>query len=373
MRKTLLFWALICVASFPVIAAAAGNFVPLAPIPGLTEGAIADTAGLATFFNNLYKYLIGLSAAIAVVMIIWGGLEYSTQDSISKKSNGKQRIYQAILGLVLVLAPVLVFSVINPSILNLSINLEPLKTATGTTTPVGGGGPSSGPGIPLSGGRSATRISGWWCYELQAGGYWCAATEDACGNHLVGGAVQSGGNPDPEAQEGTSCTKSTGAIATSCNVTGAAGVLQVATCASLQEAKTWGSDCTSGALSVSETENRSNGVITYTATCSEQRNYVFIYTKPLISLTVNAVQPLSSTPTNPNNGSQVMQFADICRSANLQTCISDSPNISLSVPCNLTGANAATSWKCYNEKLICKDASFVNTYCASSPSWAPFQ
>ena len=84
--------------------------------------------GLATFFNNLYKYLIGLAAALAVIMIIWGGLEYSTQDSISKKSDGKQRIYDAIFGLVLVLSPVLVFSIINPSILNLSLNLKPLDT-----------------------------------------------------------------------------------------------------------------------------------------------------------------------------------------------------------------------------------------------------
>ena len=86
------------------------------------------SAGLATFFNNLYKYLIGLAAALAVIMIIWGGLEYSTQDSISKKSDGKQRIYDAIFGLVLVLSPVLVFSIINPSILNLSLNLQPLDT-----------------------------------------------------------------------------------------------------------------------------------------------------------------------------------------------------------------------------------------------------
>ncbi len=108
----------------------AQGFVPLASIPGLTD--IQPSAGgLATFFNNLYKYLIGLAAALAVIMIIWGGLEYSTQDSISKKSDGKQRIYDAIFGLVLVLSPVLVFSIINPSILNLSLNLPPLDTKSG--------------------------------------------------------------------------------------------------------------------------------------------------------------------------------------------------------------------------------------------------
>lgn len=107
----------------------AQGFVPLAGIPGLTaEGVNTTASGLPAFFNNLYKYLIGLAAALAVIEIIWGGLEYSTQDSPGGKSGGKERIYQAIFGLVLVLSPVLVFSIINPSILNLSLNLPPLET-----------------------------------------------------------------------------------------------------------------------------------------------------------------------------------------------------------------------------------------------------
>lgn len=110
--------------------ASAQGFVPLAPIPGLTEGGAADSKNLADFFNNLYKYLIGLAAVLAIIEIIWGGLEISTQDSVSKQQDGKERIRQAIFGLVLVLSPVLVFSIINPSILNLSLNLESLDLVT---------------------------------------------------------------------------------------------------------------------------------------------------------------------------------------------------------------------------------------------------
>lgn len=110
--------------------ASAQGFVPLAPIPGLTEGGAANSSNLAEFFNNLYKYLIGLAAVLAVIEIIWGGLEISTQDSVSKQQDGKERIRQAIFGLVLVLSPVLVFSIINPSILNLSLNLQKLDLAT---------------------------------------------------------------------------------------------------------------------------------------------------------------------------------------------------------------------------------------------------
>ena len=130
MKKIILFSIPLLLFGFAPHVLAQG-FVPLAGIPGLTLGVDTTSGGLATFFNNLYKYLIGLAAALAVIMIIWGGLEYSTQDSISKKSDGKQRIYDAIFGLVLVLSPVLVFSIINPSILNLSLNLQKLDTKSG--------------------------------------------------------------------------------------------------------------------------------------------------------------------------------------------------------------------------------------------------
>ena len=131
----------------------AQGFVPLAEIPGLTDPTTANTKGFADFFNNLYKYLIGAAATLAAIMIIWGGLEYSTQDSVSKKSDGKQRIYDAIFGLILVLSPVLVFSIINPSILNLSINLPALDTAvisTGTENEKGNAGSSSSVAVNTS-------------------------------------------------------------------------------------------------------------------------------------------------------------------------------------------------------------------------------
>lgn len=130
----------IVAASFvlPALVLAQG-FVPLAPITGLTDPTTADSVAksnnLAIFFNNLYKYLIGLAAALAVIEIILGGLQISTQESVDMHTKGKARIYNAIFGLVLVLAPVLVFSIINPRILNLSVGLEKLPTQPGTSAP----------------------------------------------------------------------------------------------------------------------------------------------------------------------------------------------------------------------------------------------
>lgn len=137
MRKKLLvccsiLFVLLCAGG--VSAYAQEEFKALAPIPGLTapnpgEGSVIDSNNLANFFNNLYKYLIGIAAILAIIQIIRGGLEISTQDSISKQSAGREHIRDAIFGLVLVLSPVLVFSIINPTILNLSLNLPGLETA----------------------------------------------------------------------------------------------------------------------------------------------------------------------------------------------------------------------------------------------------
>ena len=206
-RKTILVAGVLLFFGFAPHVFAEG-FVPLAGIPGLTQGVDTTSAGLPAFFNNLYKFAIGIAAALAVIMIIWGGLEYSTQDSISKKSDGKQRIYNAIFGLVLVLSPVLVFSIINPNILNLSINLERLDTRSGTPA-VATSCPSGTIGTPPNclppcvGGRrtncnraestqegnSDTPVSGQYCYMRvdptradSSAEYVCAATQALCDN-----------------------------------------------------------------------------------------------------------------------------------------------------------------------------------------------
>lgn len=163
------------------------GFVPLVEVPGLTTGDIAQQQGLADFFNNLYKYLIGLAAVLAVIMIIWGGLEISTQDSISSHSEGKNRIYQAIIGLVLVLSPVIVFSIINPSILQLSLNLEELDTAPAPYTPSTGTTPTGTSTVnSITAGGLSTGTSLYSC-----SGSDCSGAQSRCSSDAPGGWIPS--------------------------------------------------------------------------------------------------------------------------------------------------------------------------------------
>lgn len=171
MRKIFFFTLCLLPLGIASYALAADGFVALAPIPGLTEGTVATSNNLPLFFNNLYKYLIGIAAVLAVIEITWGGLEISTQDSVSKQSSGRERISQAIFGLILVLSPALVFGIINPQILNLQLNLGQINLDFTPYTPTVTDGSYSAP------------QSGMWCFGVagdEENPFECASSQSAC-------------------------------------------------------------------------------------------------------------------------------------------------------------------------------------------------
>ncbi|OGG63664.1 hypothetical protein A3D66_03110 [Candidatus Kaiserbacteria bacterium RIFCSPHIGHO2_02_FULL_50_9] len=104
------------------------EYVPLERLPGVTY--TNDNVG--GFVQSLFQISIGVAAFLAVIMIGIGGFQYMGGESISSKSEGRDKIVSAILGLLLLLGSFLLLNAINPSILNLSIgsvplNLEPAK------------------------------------------------------------------------------------------------------------------------------------------------------------------------------------------------------------------------------------------------------
>lgn len=318
MKKILLLSAVFLFSGFAshALAQSSGNFVPLTNIPGLTQGAVANSNGLANFLNNLYKYLIGVAAVLAVIMIIWGGLEISTQDSVSKKSDGKQRITQAILGLVLVLSPVLVFSIINPSILNLSLNLKPLDIHPGTWS----GDVATTQQVDTASGCTVSGVSGVLQIAI------CPSTAAA-------------------AKWGQSCSGNLSTI-TPLTKTTTGAATSVITCA---------------------------GAKSYTFIFAHNASGLF-------SKVINMLEPLARSSDNPNNGADAVLFANICKNAppdlGWKTCISDNPSFSFSVPClppPTTQIPAGVSGECYKETLTCDTPSIFPGKCSNSINWTPFE
>jgi len=104
------------------------EFVPLTNIPALTDLGTGFT--LEAFLNGLFRIAIGAAAVIAVLQIMRAGIMYMASDSgFAEKKEAKNLIGLAIGGLVLVLSPVIVFSIINPKILSLKIGgIEKLRS-----------------------------------------------------------------------------------------------------------------------------------------------------------------------------------------------------------------------------------------------------
>jgi hypothetical protein len=161
------------------------EFLPLTQIPGIDE--IASSDGIANFLNQLYRICIGLGAVLAVLMIMRAGLEFMTsQGSVRSNEKARTHLSNAILGLVLLLSPVVVFSVINPEILDISFDFTDLHTKSSaggdgsdsSTSPTQSCGTGTVQAVPAAQSCSKTDISvgevAATCCTPQAG-YKCCA------------------------------------------------------------------------------------------------------------------------------------------------------------------------------------------------------
>ncbi|MFA6353977.1 MAG: D-alanyl-D-alanine carboxypeptidase family protein [Candidatus Paceibacterota bacterium] len=112
-------------------------YYPLSPLPdpsnnGQPQGPFDPTKpdGFSSYLNLIIKLFIGICAVLAVIMIVVGGIEYMTSELPGLKSEGKDRIIQAILGLILALGAWTLLNTINPNLLDSS--LSSLKNVTVT-------------------------------------------------------------------------------------------------------------------------------------------------------------------------------------------------------------------------------------------------
>lgn len=114
----------------------------LAPIPcvGGDCDSLAKETDLSKYIPGLFKLLVGLSAVAAVLMIVFGGFEYMSSDALMKKEAGKERMKNAIFGLIFVISAWLILNTINPKILNFDLNIENIQVKDkGSLQPVSTG------------------------------------------------------------------------------------------------------------------------------------------------------------------------------------------------------------------------------------------
>jgi len=146
------------------------NYNLLAPLPNGNETmSTFDPTGagggaLGGYLNLMIKLFIGICAVLAVIMIVMGGIEYMTTELISSKEAGKERIRNAILGLLLALSAWMLLNQINPNILNTDLKSLASVTVTvdlggeGTTAITATKGDLSGDGINCTGGGGTSAL-----------------------------------------------------------------------------------------------------------------------------------------------------------------------------------------------------------------------
>jgi formate/nitrite transporter FocA (FNT family) len=102
----------------------AAGYVTKEIIPGEAAG----TNDFMSYLNSLYNFGIGISALLAVFMIGFGAFKYTvfSAGNASTMGDAKETIYSAIFGLGLALTAWLVLNIINPDLINNTMQVEPV-------------------------------------------------------------------------------------------------------------------------------------------------------------------------------------------------------------------------------------------------------
>ena len=94
----------------------------LVPLPGIT---CMDSSGqdpncipndIGKYLNFIFKFAIGVCAALAVIMLIIAGVTYMGDESVFGKTEAKKKMFSAIIGLLIALGAWALLNTINPAL-----------------------------------------------------------------------------------------------------------------------------------------------------------------------------------------------------------------------------------------------------------------
>jgi hypothetical protein len=106
------------------------NYTLIEPLPCLDNGAdcVNGNVQKVTFqryLNLLFLFTFSLAAIASVTVIVLGGLQYMTTDAVSGKTDGKERIKNAIFGLFMIIISYSILNTIDPNMVKIPKTLVP--------------------------------------------------------------------------------------------------------------------------------------------------------------------------------------------------------------------------------------------------------
>jgi len=140
-----------------------GTFIGTDESKGKIYQITQDSNSLCKLLNSWFRIGIALAGMLAVVMIVIGGFQYATTDSLFGKSEGRTKVDNALFGLALALGTWLILNTINPALTNCSLDAK-ATTALGSvgagTSVASAGTSASVPGSLAAANTGSADISG---------------------------------------------------------------------------------------------------------------------------------------------------------------------------------------------------------------------
>src|SRR5258705_5552794 len=107
-------------------------------------GNTTTVSGLGDYLKAIYTFGIGAGGVLAVAMIVYGGIKYTISEAIPSKEDAIDIIRNALIGLGLLLAALVILQLINPAIEFRDPALPPLSTPPPTLDQTCNGKPDPG-------------------------------------------------------------------------------------------------------------------------------------------------------------------------------------------------------------------------------------
>jgi hypothetical protein len=132
MKKLILIFIL-ALTLIPHISFSADTYKLIEPLPCIDgvgnckAGDLQKEIEINDYILYVYKFTIGISVFLAIIMIIWGGFLTITSEIPYVKSDGKDKITNAAVGLVMVLVSYIILATIDPRLVNINTTIEPIK------------------------------------------------------------------------------------------------------------------------------------------------------------------------------------------------------------------------------------------------------
>jgi hypothetical protein len=129
----LMFYSIVAVSPAYAETSGSKSYQLLAPLPNFGNSYTPGQFG--KYVENIIKLSITVAAILAVLMIVLGGFKYMMSESVGKKSEGKDQIQGAILGLIILAASFLILNTINPEILKFNLTIQGVNVPPASDQP----------------------------------------------------------------------------------------------------------------------------------------------------------------------------------------------------------------------------------------------